>query len=292
MTLIVAFVVSVVVGAGLWRLSRPMFEAPVLQRTNYRGHNVPVAAGVALVAAVIAIEAGWRILDILGDGPSSDGGAQASRLLTLMVVLGFGLLGAFDDVAAHGDTRGFKGHLTSMVRGRLTTGGLKLAVGGLLAVIAVSASGVDDLGPLVLGALVVALAANLGNLLDRAPGRTTKVSLMLGAVLIAATPTFHRPSLTGLVIVLGAGLGLLVPDLREDLMLGDAGANVLGAALGLAVVLTTGSLVQGIVVVVLVLLNLASERVSFSRVIDGFGPLRVLDRAGRRPPSSDIPPST
>jgi hypothetical protein len=30
-------------------------------------------------------------------------------------------------------------------------------------------------------------------------------------------------------------------------------------------------------------LNLASEAVSFSKVIDRVGPLRALDRAGRRP---------
>lgn len=292
MSLLIAFVVSVVAGAALWRLSKPMFEAPILQRTNYRGHQVPVAAGVVLVAAVITVEAVWRVIDVVGDGPSTDGLSEASRLMTLLVVIGFGLLGAFDDVAAHGDTRGFKGHLTSMGRGRLTTGGLKLAVGGLLAVIPVSASGVDDLGTLVLGALVVALAANLGNLFDRAPGRTTKVSLLLGAVLVVATPAIDRPLLTGLVIVLGAGLGLLLPDLREELMLGDAGANVLGAALGLGVVLTTGPLAQGVVLVILVVLNLASERVSFSRVIDGFGPLRVLDRAGRQPPPPQSPPPT
>lgn len=291
MTLFVAFVLSGIVGAGLWHLSRPTFAAPVLQRTNYRGRQVPVAAGVILVATVVTVEAGWRIVEVLGDGPSADDlMAQASRLLTLIVILGFGLLGAFDDVAAHGDARGFKGHLASMGRGQLTTGGLKLAVGGLLAVIPVSAAGADGLGSLALGALVVALSANLGNLFDRAPGRTTKVSLVLGAVLVAVTPAVDRPSLAGLVLVLGAALGLLVPDLREELMLGDAGANVLGAALGLGVVLTTGALVQGIVLVVLVALNVASERVSFSRVIDGCGPLRVLDRAGRRPRVTEHPP--
>lgn len=292
MTLFLAFLISAFIGVGLWHLGRPMFEAPVLQRTNYRGHQVPVAAGVVLVAAVITVEALWRVLEVLGDSPSADDlAAQASRLLTLIVVLGFGLLGAFDDVAAHGDVRGFKGHLSSMGRGKMTTGGMKLAVGGLLAVIPVSAAGVDDLGTLALGALVVALSANLGNLFDRAPGRTTKVALVAGAVLIAVTPAIDRPSLTGLVVVLGAAMGLLVPDLREQLMLGDAGANVLGAALGLGVVLTTGAVAQAVVLAVLIVLNLASERVSFSRVIDGFGPLRVVDRAGRRPPDPELPPS-
>jgi hypothetical protein len=34
-------------------------------------------------------------------------------------------------------------------------------------------------------------------------------------------------------------------------------------------------------------LNLASEVVSFSRVIDRFAPLRALDRAGRLPSTRD-----
>ena len=39
---------------------------------------------------------------------------------------------------------------------------------------------------------------------------------------------------------------------------------------------------MGILLAVLVLTNLASERVSFSRVIDATAPLRWFDRLGRR----------
>jgi hypothetical protein len=38
---------------------------------------------------------------------------------------------------------------------------------------------------------------------------------------------------------------------------------------------------------VLVGLNLVSERVSFSRVIERVGPLRALDRLGRRPDADE-----
>lgn len=280
------FLIAAGVGFALWTAARPVYEAPVLQRTNYRGHAVPVAAGVVLVAAAITVEAGWRIMEVAGwiDHLTADGFAsRSSRTATLIAALGFGLLGAFDDVAAHGDIRGFKGHLTNMARGRLTTGGLKLSVGGILAIIAVAGADVSGAGELFLGAVLVALAANLGNLFDRAPGRTTKVSLLAGVVLVCVTPTGEWPLLTGVVVVLGAGAGLIVPDLREQLMLGDAGANVLGAALGLGVVMTTGTVAQAVVLTVLLALNLVSERVSFSRVIDGLAPLRALDRAGRRP---------
>ena len=66
-------------------------------------------------------------------------------------------------------------------------------------------------------------------------------------------------------------------------MLGDTGANVLGGTLGLAVVLTTSPATRTVTLVVVAALNLLSERVSFSRVIDRTPPLRWLDDLGRRP---------
>jgi hypothetical protein len=84
-------------------------------------------------------------------------------------------------------------------------------------------------------------------------------------------------------LAVGAGDGLLPGDLAERLMLGDAGANVLGAALGLAVVLVGSPTTRTVVLIVVAALNLASERVSFSRVIDRTAPLRAADRWGRRP---------
>jgi UDP-N-acetylmuramyl pentapeptide phosphotransferase/UDP-N-acetylglucosamine-1-phosphate transferase len=80
---------------------------------------------------------------------------------------------------------------------------------------------------------------------------------------------------------LGATAGLIVFDAREELMLGDAGSNVLGAVLGWGLVVTTDWVAQVVVLVVLVVLNVASERVSFSKVIDDVAVLRAIDRFGR-----------
>ena len=68
--------------------------------------------------------------------------------------------------------------------------------------------------------------------------------------------------------MIGATIGLLPDDLRERMMLGDTGANVLGGVLGFAVVLECGRTTRNIVIVVLIVLNLLSEFVSFSRVIE------------------------
>jgi UDP-N-acetylmuramyl pentapeptide phosphotransferase/UDP-N-acetylglucosamine-1-phosphate transferase len=71
-------------------------------------------------------------------------------------------------------------------------------------------------------------------------------------------------------------------------MLGDAGANALGALVGLATLaaLPTAT-ARWVVLSLLLFLNLMSEVVSFSSVIDAVPPLRYLDRLGRRTEPED-----
>ena len=82
---------------------------------------------------------------------------------------------------------------------------------------------------------------------------------------------------------MGAAFGLLGDDVRERLMLGDAGANVIGAVLGLGVVLGRGEVSRTTALIVLIIANVAAELVSFSDVIERVPPLRFLDRLGRSP---------
>jgi UDP-N-acetylmuramyl pentapeptide phosphotransferase/UDP-N-acetylglucosamine-1-phosphate transferase len=66
-------------------------------------------------------------------------------------------------------------------------------------------------------------------------------------------------------------------------MLGDAGANALGAVLGVAGVSRLRSRPSLLAVLATIAtLTVASERVSFTAVIDATGPLRWLDQLGRR----------
>ena len=81
--------------------------------------------------------------------------------------------------------------------------------------------------------------------------------------------------------VMGAALGLLPGDLGERLMLGDAGANALGAALGLGALLTLGSGARLVVTGALAVLNVAADLVSFSKVIKRTPALDRLDQIGR-----------
>ena len=213
----------------------------------------------------------------------SDDGPTIGRSITsaVLAAVGFGLFGLLDDLAGSTARRGYRGHVGALRQGELTTGLLKLVGGGLVAVVVAWPWAEGSLPDLVGAALVVALAANLGNLLDRAPGRVGKVSLL--AIVALAVTSHLAPELTGPALVGGAGVGMLWPDLRERCMLGDTGSNVLGAGAGLGVVATTSPATWWVAVVLLAALNLASEAVSFSDVIGRTPPLRWLDRLGAPP---------
>ena len=81
----------------------------------------------------------------------------------------------------------------------------------------------------------------------------------------------------------GAALALLPEDLGERAMLGDAGANALGAMLGAAAAQVLPRSARLCLLTGIVALTVASERVSFTRVIEATPALRWLDMLGRRP---------
>jgi UDP-GlcNAc:undecaprenyl-phosphate/decaprenyl-phosphate GlcNAc-1-phosphate transferase len=277
--MLITFVLGAATAYGLWTVLQPLFARPALQRKNHRGRELPTAAGLVIVLAPLPLIALWSAYDTIRDGYRPD--LDRSWTTTVIVVVGFGLFGLLDDLLGDGGPRGFAGHVQAATRGELTTGLVKLVGGGLVAVAAAAPWAADRFSHLVVGSLVIALAANLGNLLDRAPGRIEKVSTL--AFVVLAAGTVGAESLAGPALVVGAGAAMLVPDLRERCMLGDTGANVLGAAVGLGVVASTGTAVNAAVAIVLLVLNVASEFVSFSAVIDRTRPLRWADRLGAPP---------
>ena len=234
-------------------------------RTNHRGEPVTLLEGPAYVLGAAAG---------LLRTPSLEPRARAAAVTA---VLAAGALGAYDDLAGGADARGLRGHLTALREGRVTTGNVKivgLLVTGYACARLAGHRGIDA----VLSAGVVAGAANLVNLLDLRPGRALKVGVAHAGAL--ALPGDKRAVLAGPI---GAAAGLLGPDLAERTMLGDTGANALGAALGVGVITTFGRVGRLAHLVAISALTLASERVSFTRVIESNAPLAWLDQLGRRP---------
>lgn len=242
-------------------------------RTNHRGEPLTLLEGPAFAAGATA-------------GAALAPGLPARvRLAALLAGAGSGALGAYDDLYGATASKGFKGHLSALARGEVTSGAVKiLGIGatGLAAAALVSRGPVDTL---VNGA-AIAGSANLANLFDLRPGRAIKVGLLTGGPLLALSVLRDDPvAATLAAIPLGAAAALLPEDLGERAMLGDSGANALGALLGLAAVTGLGRRGRFVLLGTVAALTAASEKISFTRVIAGNPVLNRIDMLGRRPAS-------
>ncbi len=248
----------------------PVGPPGLWQRTNHRGATVSLVSGPAFVAAAAAMALA---------APGLPGRVRAAAVIA---GLGAGAVGLYDDIAGRTSAKGFAGHFSALRHGELTTGVMKVAgIGGAsmaAALVGVRGTAVDKL---VAGA-AIAGAANLANLFDLRPGRAVKAGLLVAVPMTAvAGPAGVLAAATG-----GAAGGVLGDDLAERTMLGDCGANALGALCGLAVCLASGRAGRWAALFVVGALNAASERISFSRVIEANPMLRHLDEWGRQTASA------
>lgn len=262
---------------------------------NYRGAEI--SAGLVLAWATVAL------LILVGLWPRMGG---LDSLVVVPALAAAAVFGTLDDFYGGAEHRGFRGHFQALAHGKVTTGLLKVLGVGAGALVtgywsawwaftlAGQSTSIAALTPrALLVAASVALTANLVNLVDLRPGRALKGYALLAAVAVVAgavvTLRSEGPGLAvvvaaaSLVQLLGPALACWPYDLGEKAMLGDGGANAAGAVAGwlLAVTLPGPALIAWVVAALA--LNLASERVSFSAVIDRTPPMRWLDMLGRLP---------
>ncbi len=167
----------------------------------------------------------------------------------------------------------------------MTSGGIK-AVGGMAIAFVVGGLWELRLIPAVVDALLIALSANLINLLDLRPGRAVKGFFL--AWIPLALSSWADPYLAASAPAAGAAAAWLPADLKEKGMLGDSGSNLLGAVVGGGVALQATTGTKLVVLGSLLLLTLLSERWSFSKAISRVSPLRWVDELGRRRPFEPI----
>ena len=232
-------------------------------RKNFSGDHVSLFAGPASVAGLAA------------------GSVASGRPGVAALAVAVGGVGLLDDLAGSADSRGLKGHLQALARGKVTTGGIKvIGLTAAAAALAVSRRGTSTTATVpdtVIDTALVAGTANLVNLFDLRPGRATKaVVLMTGLMSPGALPTTAGS-------VLGALTGTAPADLGGRSMLGDCGANAAGAVLAAGFTAAAPRPARLVALAGVTVLTLVSEKVSFSRVIDRTPWLRRLDRWGRRP---------
>ncbi len=309
------------VGAGIgvcaglgYVLRRKRIKASQWERTNFHGATVSLRGGVAMAGASVASAA---VASALSDQPRAAlGGAVASLGGGLA-----GYIDDVDQGAHDGGkvAKGLKGHLGALAHGQVTTGVIKIAGIGAsaLAASALVGSKATSVGgkaaDLALNTVLIAGTANLANLLDLRPGRALKATVLVatplsyfscaaaktpasGASVTSATPAAPsaKPvspasaSAASAQRLLASGLNAaaitaLVEDLQETTMLGDTGANAAGALLGTSLAANDSRKLRLGATLGVVGLILASEKVSFSKVIAANPALNWLDQLWRRP---------
>jgi hypothetical protein len=249
-----------------------------LVRENYRGRRVAFPAGAVMVACSLVALVPLAILDDRADLDLLDPDLRRWAVY----VLGVALLGLIDDALGRGTDaetpRGWRGHARAIAEGRFSTGAIK-AVGALaLAAYATSGLGRQDFAYVADLALLL-LTTNLFNLLDLRPGRVEKVFVALLAALCIGAWTVEPLELLGLFI--GPVLVVAAFTLRERAMLGDSGANLVGALAGVSLLVTLGETGRYVALGVVVAFTVYGEFRSISRTIEGVPLLRSLDSLGR-----------
>ena len=308
--------------AGLgYVLRRKHIKASQWERTNFHGATVSLRGGVAMAGASVASAAVASALSdqpraALGGAVAALGGGVAGYIDDVDQ-------GAHDGGKVAKGLKGHLGALAhgQVTTGVIKIAGIgasALAASALVGSKATSVSG--KAADLALNTVLIAGTANLANLLDLRPGRALKATVLVATPLSyfscaaaktpasgasvtsatasvasgasgAASATPAAPasaSAASAQRLLASGLNAaaitaLVEDLQETTMLGDTGANAAGALLGTSLAANDSWKLRLGTALGVVGLILASEKVSFSKVIAANPALNWIDQLWRRP---------
>ena len=262
------FIIAILLETVVIHIVLPMLTRSGAVRDNYRHDQVPVAGGLTFPITILLC----YVLIQLTNGYTGN-----RFTLYLLAVIGMAFLGFIDDMLGQRDSLGFRGHFSRLLKnGELTTGALKALGGGMIAIY-VSLFYSRNLGEFVVNVLVIALFTNCMNLFDLRPGRCVKAFLLLFIPLFLVSESYY----TLFIPMAGAVLAYFPHDLKAQVMMGDAGSNVLGMTLGIMAVYGLELPAKLVILVGLILLHIFTERYSLSKIIDSNPFLRWLDRLGR-----------
>jgi hypothetical protein len=271
-------------GAVVFRLmTRVIFKAGHV-RLNFMARSIPTSVGVSYALLAMLMVAAASL--ILGDISNYVGPLA-------LIVIGFSLLGLIDDLLEGRERGGFRGHLARAgATGEISTALIK-AFFGLALAVAANIIFRRTTGPamIVVDSLIIALCANAVNMLDVRPGRAIKgfaaaAALILVGSLIGGAFGGRASILPMTWFLIGPfivwSVNMASIDFKCRGMLGDAGANVIGAALGLLAVWELSATMRWVALGLLIGFHMLCEAVSLTSVIERVAPLKWLDKLGIR----------
>jgi UDP-GlcNAc:undecaprenyl-phosphate/decaprenyl-phosphate GlcNAc-1-phosphate transferase len=266
------------IGYGLTRMMIPfaskLFVRAGWVRENWQKKSIP--SGVGFVCAVPFLLLGALLIRLHTYFP----GIPVNEYSALLIwTSGMTLFGWLDDRFGTREVGGFLGHFRKlMIEGEMTTGLLK-AIGGAALSLGVAILLNGEGYVVLIDGMTMALMANAINLLDVKPGRAIKGVLLVGISILVISRAVDI--LLPLLLLFGVMLAFFPADMAGRVMLGDTGANFLGAVLGFLLVCMLDVPETCMLLMGLVAFHMYTEYYSLSELIENNRFLRWLDEWGR-----------
>lgn len=269
---IIIFIISLLITTITIPFIREMLLSANKTEENYKRHTIPVSMGVSLIPVVII---NFIVLTYFFRKNSN---GQELLLVFIVGVMTMAAMGLVDDLIGNRDTLGFKGHIKSLIGGKLTTGGLKAIIGLLISLFIASLFS-SNIVELIVNTFIIALFTNLINLLDLRPGRAIKGFLSISILFVL----IGLPGEVRIILIsfIAYGVAYLPQDIKAKSMMGDVGSNVFGIILGIVVVVSYTITIKYIILALLVLIHIITEKYSLTEIIKKNPILDFLDELGR-----------
>lgn len=263
-----AIIIPLIITYGIKKYLLQILNKPICLRENYKKDKIPVCGGIIFIPTMFL---SVLILNILSYKDNY-------IFLYLIAVIIMSYVGLLDDLLGDRSVTGLKGHLKMLLHGKLTTGGLKAIMGFLVAFtvsLNINNNGFVDV---IINTFIVALFTNFINLLDLRPGRAGKAFFILSIIFLI----YGKGSPFFLIILLCIVIIYLPSDLKSSVMMGDTGSNVLGVSLGIASIMIFRFNIRIIVLALLILMHLMTEKYSLTEIIEKNRILNYIDMLGRK----------
>ncbi|NLS45090.1 MAG: hypothetical protein GX969_05060 [Firmicutes bacterium] len=252
-----------------------LLKSSGLIQRNYAGSIIPTSTGIIFAVSVFPAAMITVKLFILT-------GPELQFIFPyLLLVSGSSFAGLIDDAYGLNSHKGLIGHFKASMSKRMpTTGVVKAMIIWIITLISLylSVKGRPVLF-LLFDTALVGLFANFMNLLDVRPARSAKVFF----IILISFFVYDYKSFVGLVPA--ALTGTILAGLNDELsgvsMMGDAGANLLGAVLGFWVAVSFPVPTKILALLFLIGIHIYTERYSISDIFDTNPILHFLDQLGR-----------
>lgn len=236
---------------------------------NYKNEEIPIGLGLVFVIVQVIT---CNIVAIYNHN------VERYTMIYIISILFIGIAGLLDDLIGDKNVKGFKGHIKSLFKGKLTTGGLKAIIGFLSSVL-VSIIISNNVYEFIINVFIISLFTNFINLFDLRPGRASKVFIILSIILLISSNNFNYSFI--ILSMYGILMRYMPVDLKSNAMMGDVGSNVLGMTLGVYCALSHNITSKLIYLCILVVLQVLSEFISFTKIIENNKILKYIDNIGR-----------